>query len=55
MTPKNKTQIMGAYAPQKRPLFSINAQIQERRIRLVTNAPPQEISQETTTRRTRAD
>jgi hypothetical protein len=55
MANKNKTQTVGAYAPQKRPLFSTTVVEKGARIRLVTNAPPQEVIQETTTRRTRAD
>ncbi len=42
MNTKNRNQTMGAYAPQKEPLFSISATEKDVRIRLVNNAPPQE-------------
>ncbi len=42
MATKNKNQTMGAYAPKKETLFSINVVEKGARIRLVNNAPPQE-------------
>jgi hypothetical protein len=55
MNTKNTNQILGAYAPQKRPLFSTTAQIQERRMQLVSNAPPQNIVREVIRNRVRVD
>jgi len=53
---KNKnTQTVGAYAPQKRPLFSITTPKQEKRMELVSNAPPQQIRQEIIRNRVRVD
>jgi hypothetical protein len=55
MADKNKNQTTGACAPQKRPLFSTTMVEKGARIRLVTNAPPQEISQTTIRNRVRVD
>jgi DNA-directed RNA polymerase subunit F len=42
MATKNKNQTMGAYAPQKETLFSINALEKGARVKIVNNAPQQE-------------
>jgi hypothetical protein len=59
MSTKNKTQIMGAYAPQKRPLFSTTMVEKGARVEYINNAPQEEIrntsSQEMRRRRIRAD
>ena len=53
---KNKnTKTVGAYAPQKNRLFSVTVSKQERRMQLVSNAPPQQIRQEIIRNRVRVD
>ncbi len=55
MSPKNKNQTMGAYAPQKEPLFSINVVEKGAQIRYVNNAPPLQITREVIRNRVRVD
>jgi hypothetical protein len=55
MNTKTKTQTVGALAPQKEPLFSINATKSDIRIRYINSAPPIERNSLSQTRRIRAD
>jgi hypothetical protein len=55
MNTKNKPKTTGALAPQKETLFSINVTEKGAQIRLVSNAPPQQIRQEVVRNRVRVD
>jgi hypothetical protein len=55
MANNKKPKTVGAYAPQKEPIFSINATESGMRIRIVSNALPQQLRQESLIRRVRVD
>ena len=55
MRTQTKTKTVGAYAPKKEPVFSINMIESDVRIKMVSNAPPQQITRETIRNRVRVD
>ncbi len=55
MNTKNRNQTMGAYAPTKKPVFSINVVEKGAQIKYVDNAPQQEQIAGREIRRVRGD